>query len=31
MTDMQYQIRPTHHDLKASAKAQYDTIGDQSP
>ena len=26
MTDMQYQIRPTHHDLKASAKAQYDTI-----
>jgi hypothetical protein len=24
MTDMQDQIRPTHHDLNASAKAQYD-------
>ena len=24
MTDMRDYIRPTHHDLKASAKAQYD-------
>ena len=32
MTDMQDQIHPTHHDLKASAKA-HSTIpsGDQSP
>ena len=26
MTDMQDQIRPTHHDLNASAKAQYDPL-----